>query len=38
MGPGMLLERWTQERVEGPGLTTHRQAGPDASSLPLKIH
>lgn len=38
MGPGMLLERWTQERVEGPGLTTHRQAVPDASSLPLKIH
>lgn len=38
MGPRMLLERWTQVRLEGPGLTTHRQAGPDASSLPLKIH
>lgn len=24
MGPGMLLERWTQVRLEGPGPTTHR--------------
>lgn len=24
MGPRMLLERWTQVRLEGPGLTTHR--------------
>lgn len=24
MGPGMLLERWTQVRLEGLGPTTHR--------------